>query len=315
MQLDDRYYTSTEVAEILGVSLRSVYRYLEDNKLHAEIKTATGRHRFTRDNIINFLYPDGRSPLLFEEEQEEVPEQKALPTRQKEPKAEAPVTKQKTAPKAVAVEEEEKVQEDEEQVDWLAKFREAASKYKEDEEPAAAPQPQYQPPQPAVAPPPAPTPPQPVYSPPQPAAAPQPAPTPPQPAPAAAAGPTFMYYRSMLGGLKDVAQNLDKSARNSNLDYAFTLHAGASLHKPVKPFATLHAYIKAADRDFFEKILRLTPANKSSAQLSLIITNDVSVYQGKEEVHGLYVVDKIQLKKDIATFGETELAQEMADVL
>ena len=59
MQLEDRYYTSTEVAEILGVSLRSVYRYMEDNKLTAEIKTATGRHRFTRENIINFLYPDG----------------------------------------------------------------------------------------------------------------------------------------------------------------------------------------------------------------------------------------------------------------
>ena len=33
MQLEDRFYTSTEVAEILGVSLRSVYRYLEDGKL------------------------------------------------------------------------------------------------------------------------------------------------------------------------------------------------------------------------------------------------------------------------------------------
>lgn len=312
MQLDDRYYTSTEVAEILGVSLRSVYRYLEDNKLHAEIKTATGRHRFTRENIINFLYPDGRSPLLFEEEQDEVQEQKALPTRIKEPKVERPVPKPKVAAKAPKpVEVEEEPVEEGEPVDWLAKFREAASKYKEDEEPTAAPQPQYQPPHPVAATPP-PPPPQPAYSPPPPP--PQPAAPPPQPAPAAT-GPTFMYYKSMLGGLKDVAQNLDKSARNSNLDYAFTLHAGASLHKPVKPFATLHAYIKAADRDFFEKILRLTPANKSNAQLSLIISNDAAVYQSKEEVHGLYVVDKIQLKKDIATFGETELAQEMADVL
>jgi len=312
MQLDDRYYTSTEVAEILGVSLRSVYRYLEDSKLKAEIKTATGRHRFTRDNIINFLYPDGRSPLLFEEEQEEETAPKALPTRPTESKVERPAAKPKPAIKEEAVvEDEEGAVEGEEQVDWLAKFREAASKYKEEDEPAATPQPQYQPPQPAAAPPP---PPQPAYSPPQPPA-PQPVPPPPPPAAPAATGPTLMYYRSMLGGLKDVAQNLDKSARNSSLDYAFTLHAGASLHKPVKPFATLHAYIKSADRDFFEKILRLTPANKSNAQLSLIISNDAATYQSKEEVHGLYVVDKIQLKKDIATFGEVELAQEMADVL
>jgi len=310
MQLEDRYYTSTEVAEILGVSLRSVYRYLEDNKLSAEIKTATGRHRFTRDNIVNFLYPDGKSPLLFEEEKEEAATPKALPTRPTEPKTERPAAKPKPATKT-EVEEKEEVVEEEEPVDWLEKFREAASKYKEEDEPAAAPQPQYQPPQPAAAPTP---PPQPAYSPPPPPVA-QPTPPPPPPAAPAATGPTFMYYRSMLGGLKDVAQNLDKSARNSNLEYAFTLHAGASLHKPVKPFATLHAYIKSTDRDFFEKILRLTPANKSNAQLSLIISNDAAVYQSKEEVHGLYVVDKIQLKKDIATFEETELAQEMADVL
>ena len=57
IQLEDKLYTSTEVADILGVSLRSVYRYLEEDKLTAEVKTATGRHRFTRKNILDFLYP------------------------------------------------------------------------------------------------------------------------------------------------------------------------------------------------------------------------------------------------------------------
>ena len=56
MDLEDRLYSSTEVADILGVSLRSVYRYLEDGDLKAEVKTATGRHRFTRQDILNFLY-------------------------------------------------------------------------------------------------------------------------------------------------------------------------------------------------------------------------------------------------------------------
>lgn len=58
MNLQDRLYTSTEVAEILGVSLRSIYRYLEEGKLDAEVKTATGRHRFSKQDITNFLYPD-----------------------------------------------------------------------------------------------------------------------------------------------------------------------------------------------------------------------------------------------------------------
>ncbi len=306
MQLEDRYYTSTEVAEILGVSLRSVYRYLEDNKLTAEIKTATGRHRFTKDNIINFLYPDGITPSLYEEEKEETPKKvKAAPVKEEKEEVKPQPKPQPQSEPKVVVEEEEEVEE-EEPVDWLAKFREAANRYKDEQEPpATAPQPQYQAPIPQPQPQPIP---QPAYVPP----APQPAPQPQAPV---GATPTLMYYRSMLGGLKDIAQNLDKSARNSNLEYGFTLHAGASLHKPVKPFATLHAYIRSTDRDFFEKILRLTPANKSNAQLCLIISDDASIYQAKEEVHGLFVVDKVQLKKDISTFGETELAQEMADVL
>lgn len=124
-----------------------------------------------------------------------------------------------------------------------------------------------------------------------------------------------MYYRSMLGGLKDIAQTLDKSARNSNLDYAFTLSAGASLHKPIKPFATLHAYIRPSERDFFEKLLRLSPSNQSNAQLCLILSNDSSIYNSREEIHGLYVVSKEQLKKDINTFGDAQLAQEVGDIL
>ena len=59
IQLENKLYTSTEVADILGVSLRSVYRYIEENKLNPEVKTATGRHRFTKQNIIDFLYPNG----------------------------------------------------------------------------------------------------------------------------------------------------------------------------------------------------------------------------------------------------------------
>ena len=33
IKLDDKLYTSSEVADILGVSLRSVYRYIEESKL------------------------------------------------------------------------------------------------------------------------------------------------------------------------------------------------------------------------------------------------------------------------------------------
>ena len=52
--LEDKLYTSTQVSEILGVSLRTLYRYMEDGKI-GSMRTASGRHRFTKDQILDFL--------------------------------------------------------------------------------------------------------------------------------------------------------------------------------------------------------------------------------------------------------------------
>lgn len=300
MQLEDRFYTSTEVAEILGVSLRSVYRYLEDSKLKAEVKTATGRHRFTKQDILNFLYPDGKQQIFASE----------ISTAKSASVNNVRTTNMMssvTSPISPAMTEEQPKEDTE--VDWLAKFREAASKYKEEQN--IQPQPVMPQPQPQVTPQTPAMPAEPMYS--QPVVQPQSVPAYAK-APVSST-PVLMYYRSMLGGLKDIAQNIDKSARNSDLNYAFTLNAGASLHKPIKPFAILHVYINPNDRDFFEKILRLTPASESNAQLCLILSDDPTIYTTKEEVHGLYVVGKEQLRKDINSFGNSELAREISDIL
>src|SRR3989344_5750775 len=124
MQLEDRFYTSTEVAEILGVSLRSIYRYLDENRLNAEIKTATGRHRFTRKNIMDFLYPINGSS-----DPEVVASPKEKVKVSVEPKVSPVVEEEVTAPVV-----EEKVVEEDEGVDWLAKFRAAAEKHRREAE-------------------------------------------------------------------------------------------------------------------------------------------------------------------------------------
>lgn len=54
IELKDKLYTSTQVAEVLGVSLRTLYRYMEDNRI-GSMRTASGRHRFTKDQIMDFL--------------------------------------------------------------------------------------------------------------------------------------------------------------------------------------------------------------------------------------------------------------------
>ncbi|HSX39024.1 MAG TPA: helix-turn-helix domain-containing protein [Candidatus Saccharimonadales bacterium] len=286
MNLEEKLYTSTEVAQILGVSLRSVYRYLEEGKLDAEVKTATGRHRFTKQNILDFLYPNKDNQPEQKEVKSDVPKVQVAEEKKSKPQTQT----LKETPKPV----EEETAVDEEPVDWLAKFREAANKFKTEEtsEPAVA------------------------------AASFQ------EQAPVKddftglgnfSAEPEVekepenkqFYYRSMLGGLKDIAQNIDKSARKSSVDYAFTLNAGLSLHKPIKPFSMLHVYVKGRDKELFEKMLQLVPSEKDTAQVCLIVSDDSNVYKNSKELHGLYVVSDMQLKSDLASAGEDELARSL----
>ncbi len=295
MNLEDRFYTSTEVAEILGVSLRSVYRYLEEDKLQAEVKTATGRHRFTKKNILDFLYPnkDNISQPVSRTVESNASTGVDNPSdTYTEPEA-APIINQ------TAIDEEE-VEEDldepaeepqEEEVDWLAKFRAAAEKHRLEAQMAEESKPasreslsslaseeeeevEKEPEKPAQ---------------------------------------NEYYYKSNVGGLKELAQYINKSARNSNVPYAFTMNAGLSLHKMIRPFSILHIYVKPEDKEFFEKALELTESNASSAQLGIFIDNG-HVIENRKEIHGLYVVNDVQLRKDLLENGEVDLASEFDEV-
>jgi excisionase family DNA binding protein len=297
IQLEEKLYTSTEVADILGVSLRSVYRYLEEGKIDAEVKTATGRHRFSKKNILDFLYPEGEqtSSVTAPVQKADKP---AMPAKKKpEPVAKPSVRQPEPEPEPEVAAEDE-VQE--EPIDWLAKFREAAKKYREEaaqEEPSqkegdsmsmadtlkVSEEPAF-----AQEPPKTKTSKQEVRK---------------------------NFYRSNLGGLKDIAQNLDRGARNSYLDYAFTMSAGLSLFKPIKPFSVLHAYVREGDVAFFEKLLGLTPTDETNAQLCLLVMDDDNVFSKKEELHGLYVVDKKRLLSDIQAMGDSSLISEASSIL
>jgi len=300
IQLENKLYTSTEVADILGVSLRSVYRYIEENKLNPEVKTATGRHRFTKQNIIDFLYPNGNEEDINvkDKKEEKVKNEKKTKIEmeeEKEIKEEVEIKKEKEEKKETKIKEkeekedkkEEKIEiieeeKKEEPIDWLAKFRQAAKRFeeesiseevgkKEEEETISIKEKQVQ---------------------------------------------NKYYYRSKLGGLKDIAQNIDKSSKNSGSDYAFTMNAGLSLHSPIKPFSILHAYIRTKDREFFERVLMLTPSDEENAQLCLILSDNTSIYSSSMQMHGLTVVSKEKLLSDIREMDtEGSLIREAESVL
>jgi predicted DNA-binding transcriptional regulator AlpA len=328
MQLEDRFYTSTEVAEILGVSLRSVYRYLEENKLLADVKTATGRHRFTKQNILDFLYPGGMAASAARPAVDTTVEPVKVVEAEK-------VVEEVAAPQPQQPAEQSS---DSEQVDWLSKFREAANSFKSSEEVApAAPKESKEVEEPAAE--------SKAEFHQEPSQEPKPEtqekpqeeiPAPPQQPKeqeqtveslgdftsaesskeeAESPDSSLYYYRSLIGGLKDIAQNIDKSARKSSIDYAFTMNAGMSLLKPIKPFSLLHVYVRSQDKEFFEKVLRLTPSDEANAQLCLVVSDKRAVYETKEEVHGLYVVAMDQLRRDLASAGEDVLVSDLDTIL
>jgi len=297
IKIENKLYSSTEVADILGVSLRSVYRYLEEGKLQAEVKTATGRHRFTRQNIVDFLYPSGmpeeemveqrmsvsqkeevRMPVSEARVEVEAAPKVSAPEPIKEPEVSIPVAPQ---PKMEVETQKVETEKEDDQVDWLAKFREAAKKFEETTEQFSglgdiAPEPE------------------------------EIVPVMPK--------KEIYFYRSRLGGLKDVAQNIDKTSKNSGLDYAFTLNAGLSLYKPINPFSLLHVYVRPKDRDFFERILALTPSDEGNAQLCILVSDENELYAKADEMHGLKVVDKKRLIEDISEMKE-DLLKEAESIL
>ncbi len=446
IDLKDRLYTSSEVAEILGVSLRSVYRYLEEGKLDADIKTATGRHRFSKKNILDFLRPsenrisetkntanytledsseldklldlpalnkasvdkskdelddfdfdfdeeffkslekgnynestdaqpfdspskvkdgdyqdDDLEKLLREFEEQELlqaktPDKSSLEKEsvqsdddelsnllksleldiqesatQNETQAKKDnifddfdfdfdldfdkkeVPTQETAYRAENKHSEPVVTEDEEEDNWLERFRKAAEKNtvkKEAKLDANAgnsnfgnifdkhnldvffDKPQNEQSSSPIS---------------------------------SIAGPSSAreesleeeegkyeyHYTSTLGGLKEIAQTIDKVSKKFDIDYAFTLSAGLSLHKPIAPFSTIHLYVREKDLEIYEDYLKLTPSSETNSAVCLITQDTNEVFRDCYDLHGLNVVSNVQLRSDLIDKGLDKLAREI----
>ncbi len=461
IDLKDRLYTSSEVAEILGVSLRSVYRYLEEGKLDADIKTATGRHRFSRKNILDFLKPsesssselrnrdnnsfqndaglddlldlpalgktsiekskedsedfdfdfdeeffkslekgglndfsipntsenpnmvkngeyqdDDLEKLLREFEEQEVLEVKAedskspiinnngdddelsnllksleldiqesaaedktfgkkdnvfddfdfdldfnLDTASSETYNKKEVVQETPALQNNNSNESYKTEHDDDEDNWLERFRKAAEKNtikkddkleinqnnnfgnifdkqnldvffdnkKESEvsssvnfETSLVSSISNNSPLPEV--------PEVIVE---------------------EEGKYEYHYLSSLGGLKEIAQTVDKVSKKFDIDYAFTLNAGLSLHKPIAPFSTIHLYVREKDLEIYEDYLKLNPASENESVVCLITQDTNEVFRDCYDLHGLNVVSNVQLRSDLIDKGLDKLAREI----
>lgn len=119
------------------------------------------------------------------------------------------------------------------------------------------------------------------------------------------------YYISSLSGPKEIAQTIDKVSRKFDLDYAFTLNAGLSLHKDISPFTLINVYINERDLEIFEDYLKLTPSSDKDAHICLMMAKDREIFEDSYELNGLFVVSNVQLRSDFIDKGMDNYAREV----
>ncbi|NCT55593.1 helix-turn-helix domain-containing protein [bacterium] len=62
--LANKLYTSDETADVIGVTSRTLYRYVKNGEISPETKTKSGTYRFVREEIYKYLYPDNFKEIL-----------------------------------------------------------------------------------------------------------------------------------------------------------------------------------------------------------------------------------------------------------
>lgn len=364
VELKDKLYTSTQVAEILGVSLRTLYRYMEDGKIQS-MRTASGRHRFTRDHILEFLnanqnYSDSQPRQSFQQPQQN---SSAYPYAPRDPFQQRPYQQQPEVqqsqfqnrvvdtsfgtpgsvsydmrndpqkpdvnvygdlpanpaqnrpfpPSEQGIGFEKKPQlGDQDDFEEPDDFRPYAPQrfsapevmnrpVKEDnfdpfsgvsQERSTGFEPKndaFRPAETSFAPTYAPAAPvieeqRPVYR-----------------------ETRIRYFRSEYTDLIDLAKRIKDTAQNKDLEYAFTLYAGLSLHTLIKPFTILHFYANPEDMNIWKDELRLgTVDRKEDSNVGILINTDI-VFVPTKEIGGFRLVEDKVLLQELREFGEDDL--------
>ena len=286
MQLEDRLYASSEVARILGVSRRTLYRYLESGTL-GSMHLPSGRHRFTKDQVEAFLVKTyGASSLKTEpiletkkaepkkievEEKEIIEEIKNVERPSIFSKVKAQLEEEDLPEEIIEKDIEEVVKVDEnvdEEVDEVVEdLKKTLSSLFDDNEEQEQKEELVK-----------------IEK---------------------KDKNNFIFYSSSISDLKKLAKTVKVASENSNVQYAFTGQAGASLYGEVSPFGQLHLYIRKNDMLFFEKRFDLQVTDEESSNVALKIVDELPEHT---IVMGFKVVNLPTLKADLVQLGDSATA-------
>jgi len=291
MELQDRFYSAPEVAQILGVTLRSLYRYIDSGKLEA-FKTAGGQLRFTKESIIKFMGPSIKKepvePRYFEEDtvaRRPVAIRRPLPGRQDLPSSQEveepsvteteeyhPVTPKTLPPRTPFASRRAvftpRVAAEEEQAPVRRPLPRATSIFEEEVEGKEELEGLERPRGRVEA----------VKKPKQ-----------------------QLLYASSIKDLRLLAQKIQKSCTNAHVPYALTGYAGMSLYQEMPPFSTIELYVRLDDLSFFENALQATPVILGDdANLQFREVSDISFWQKVSNYKGFQVATRDVLETDLA---------------
>ena len=309
IELKDKLYTSTQVADILGVSLRTLYRYMEDSKIQS-MRTASGRHRFTKDQILDFLNAGGmggaaNSTSNFTPQQSatagnvvntpvqtvETDEMFTSPIVNPEPVA-APAKVESMwsdiSPESELVGQAVVKPIEQEEVRSTTISRETNIPVNNwqvtpQAEPRVEPKPEPILDTSTVA---------------------------PVSEAVDLSDVSIRYYKSDYTDLIELARKVKDTSSSKDLEYAFTLFAGLSLHFSIKPFTKLHLYANPEDMQIWKSELRLTPVqNREDANIGVLINTDI-IFVPSKDIGGFRVVEDKVLMKDLSQRNEEELVRE-----
>ncbi len=394
IELADKLYTSTQVADILGVSLRTLYRYMEDDKIKS-MRTASGRHRFTKDHIIEFLnagrggmgdemssapaygsprnsgYPNmpqnqgmmqnGQRGGYYDNAQVPVnnmpnpyasgsnfsgmsqpaqtgnnmygrEDKMGMNTAAHSAQGNMPNQQQQNQQPQQNQYNSDFVVEEEDDFEFDVTSYDYDSDVGTQQNQTSAPtssnnysgqnsgygsaqqsnyaqspvQPQAQPAQQQAArqdfs--------QSTYAPPASTSAPEVKPEP-MVSEGAEANINVRYYKSDYSDLIELAKKIKDTSNAKDLEYAFTLYAGLSLHFLIRPFTVLNFYANPEDMQLWKDELRLVPTQRrEEANVGIIINTDI-VFVPTREIGGFKVVEDKILLKDLSASKEEDLVKQ-----
>ena len=278
MELADKLYKSTEVCDIFGVSLRTLYRYVDSGRLKST-QLPSGRHRFTKAQIEEFLasgvsrprpvpvaVPTPAPAIVEETPPSPVVVPAAVITELVPPATSVPVVMTPTPALTIAPAVDEAPTDPTEEDLSLAEL---------DEEPQAS------------------------------EAAPEPEALP--------LSVEINYYHSPFKSLKAMAKIVRNVGQREGKAYALTGKSGLSLYFPIEAFDYLDLYVPDTDLDFWLTKLHLTDSPQEAANVWLRVISDITVLGEPQARGGLNLVPDEVLEEDLIELGEENLLAEFAE--